>query len=202
MNKQVVIDNKECFDFWLNGGKVWARSPDSIISTPIWVLLSEPGWEENWTYVQDDVFVELRKVIADGEIVQWEYQEDMWADLPSDYTFGNNEVDEYRLKPKKPTFKVGQWVVCTELSNTTALPEQVVKYSNLAEGSNIFDWKLWEPKIGEFVWYGDSICKVTQVKDTESIDLGLLGGVAVNNTNLKDLVPFTGVIPEHIKGKE
>lgn len=63
MNKKLIKDNKEAFDYWLNGGKLLIRNNDENI----WINMTEVHWDMNHETVSiiiNDEFSELRKALC------------------------------------------------------------------------------------------------------------------------------------------
>ena len=73
MNKKLIKDNKEAFDYWLNGGKLLIRNNDENI----WINMTEVHWDMNHETVSiiiNDEFSELRKALCDGKTIDvYEY---------------------------------------------------------------------------------------------------------------------------------
>ena len=161
MNKEVIKKYKDVFDWWLDGGKILIKYTDDAHKNWSWindVQAQNFEWEDDSVLVvQDDEYAELRKAQADGKVIQWEYQEDEWSDLPDNYTFGNCEVDEYRIKPDEPAFpcyykeKSSGIIVYfkgDDNPNCYTLPRQhlgvVVKGNGGLQSSTGFTWRCWD----------------------------------------------------------
>ena len=108
MNKELIKDNKEAFDYWLNGGELLIRNNDK----DIWINMTEVNWDMNYKTVSiiiNDEFSELRKALCDGKTVQAYYKfSDTWSDIIKP-EFKDN-VSNYRIKPEEPQFKVCDFV--------------------------------------------------------------------------------------------
>ena len=68
MNKELIKNNKEAFDHWLNGGKLLIRNNDENI----WINMTEANWNMNCETVSiiiNDEFSELRKALCDGKTI-------------------------------------------------------------------------------------------------------------------------------------
>ena len=109
MNKELIKKYKQEFEYWLNGGKLqakfvydeWVEAPKDIFSYNM----------VNFVLVIDDEYVEFRKALAEGKIIQYRNLKvnafKNWQDL------GNlkfNPNFEHRIKPEEPKFKVGDWI--------------------------------------------------------------------------------------------
>ena len=108
MNKELVKNNKEAFDHWLNGGELLIRNNDE----DIWINMTEANWDMNYKTVSiiiNDEFSELRKALCDGKTVQAYYKfNDTWNDIIKP-EFKDN-VSNYRIKPEEHKFKIGDFV--------------------------------------------------------------------------------------------
>ena len=73
MNKKLIKNNKEAFDYWLNGGKLLIRDNNE----DIWINITEVHWDMNHETVSiiiNDEFSELRKALCDGKTIDvYEY---------------------------------------------------------------------------------------------------------------------------------
>lgn len=122
MNKKLIITYFQEFNHWLHGGKLLIRNNNE----DIWINMTEVHWDMNSKTVSiiiNDEFYELRKALCDDKIIQiWEVtsqhvsdsSKDIygWKDFKSfkpDSKFGRN-VHNYRIKPDRPKFKVGDFV--------------------------------------------------------------------------------------------
>ena len=108
MNKKLIKDNKEAFDYWLNGGELLIRNNDENI----WINMTEVHWNMNYKTVSiiiNDEYSHLRKALCDGKIIQAYYRfNDTWNDIIKP-EFKDN-VSNYRIKPEEPKFKAGDFI--------------------------------------------------------------------------------------------
>ena len=113
---------------------------------------------------------------------------DEWSDYNCDLAYIEKYV--YRIKPQEPV-KVGDWVldkhfrvgIVESITNEGQYPVQVKFFPS---GRDVFDHKdlvLWQPKEGEWCWYGNSLLKVTDVNDLD----------------LSKCEPFIGELPSFLK---
>lgn len=86
MNKELIKKYKPEFEHWLNDGDIVVGRP---ISENEWVYSTaeEPQWkDDNVVYIINDEYIELRKALAEGKIIQFNYH----------YATNNNPNCEWR----------------------------------------------------------------------------------------------------------
>lgn len=153
MNKELIIKYKAEFDHWLNGGKLFIKMStgwEPVPSDYVWHLTDK-------LYVINDEYVELRKALAEGKIIQLNEAEKFsdqnrgWVDL-SCTSLGSSTnlfpVEYYRIKPEEPKFKVGDWVRDGKNIYQFIEPSSIHSYE-----SSLQRCELWQPKPGEFCWF-------------------------------------------------
>ena len=191
MNKELIKIYFEEFKHWLNGGNIQA----------FYIKDDEPKWitdeecreyegHDNFNHiiqnslepddvliVIDDDYVELRKALAEGKIIQLDEAAKFsdpnrgWVDL-SCKSFGSSTqlfpVNYYRIKPEEPKFKVGDWAVNKTskqriVKKITSICGDSVTVGNTEVGINVMlinDLELWEPKPGEWCWVYDKTTRI------------------------------------------
>lgn len=163
MNKELILKYKAEFDHSLYGGKLqvkfvndpWEEAPEDIFSYST----------VNFVLVIDDAYVEFRKALAEGKVIQLNEAEKFsdqnrgWVDL-SCTSLGSSTnlfpVEYYRIKPEKPKFKVGDWVIHNgEYKQVTkAIDGYIDSLDNeVAVIMKEESLELWEPKLSEWCWY-------------------------------------------------
>jgi len=203
MTRKQYIKHKEIIDWFYNqpeGTTIWSKNDNE------WTEVKHPAWFLGNTYIINDEYSELRKAIIDGETVQWEQTENNWIDLPKDYDFIKAEkngttIKEYRIKPKEPKFKVGDWVRVKEA------PDDIYKIVDI-EGNEIYrndcigyntqeQLELWEPIEGEWCWIGKAFAKFIE----KAIDNNYIGICYQYNDKVYDkhIEPFIGELPIILK---
>ena len=172
MNKELIKKYKTEFDHWLNGGKVISK----YTLTPTWSdCQSEDIWripDKNISKVLiviNDEYATYRKALAEGKIVEvaTDYNDVdgyIWKSM-EDEEFHHFSIDEIRIKPEEPKFKVGDWVV-----NKASKQRIVKKVASIPYGDSVTvgdtevginvmlinDLELWQPKAGDWCWFFDS----------------------------------------------
>src|SRR5574344_2330456 len=107
MNKELILKYKTEFDHWLNGGKLRHKAYGKWEQTNnIWSCRTA----DIAAVVIDDQYVEFRKALADGKIIQLDEAAKFsdpnrgWVDL-SCKSFGSSThlfpVNYYRIKPEE-----------------------------------------------------------------------------------------------------
>ena len=105
MDKNVIKENKEAFDYWLNGGKIWERFTGNFLNWKI----SEPRWNAGlYLYVQDDEYAEFRKAQADGKTLEV-WVTDGWCENERPMNF-TEPIKYYRIKPDEPKYSREDWL--------------------------------------------------------------------------------------------
>ncbi len=157
MNKELINKYKPEFDYWLNGGKILYKHTNS---NAWW---NEEPWSYSLSYVTaiiiKDEYVEFRKALAEGKIVQYlgKYS-NMWHEVPEPNF--NLYPTCYRIKPDKPNFKVGDFV--RYIHSTTAIALEINNingdryyFTNSEMSCLEHELELWQPKPNEWCWFWD-----------------------------------------------
>lgn len=111
MNIQQIEKHKETIQFFIDNPNkgLWTRNE----SIKEWRKTTEPSFSMNQIYVPNDDHHNLRKSLADGEIIEFNpncnpERSGIWkTDTLLDFHL---EVKNYRIKPKEPKIKMGDWV--------------------------------------------------------------------------------------------
>ena len=120
MNKELIKKYKAEFDHWLNGGKILYASYDlDEKNYSAWYELHhECKWDYNNAYrfkfIINDEFVEFRKALAEGKIVQYNFGNyginrkdfpNTWKDLDLSIGILADRAcpENYRTKPEPTT---------------------------------------------------------------------------------------------------
>lgn len=169
MNKELIKKYKKEFDYWLD-------NPDNLL----FYDEHHNGWynlhyDYQWNctveeveefgkygYVINDEYVEFRKALAEGKIIQYlEQYPNMWHEVQEpDF---NLHPTCYRIKPDEPKFKVGDFVTNESLKITRQITKVNDDFIYFKEGSwalphvEGFSNKLilWTPIKGEWCWFWD-----------------------------------------------
>ena len=170
MNKELIKKYKTEFDHWLNGGKVISK----YTLIPTWSnCQSEDIWripDKNISKVLiviNDEYATYRKALAEGKIVEvaTDYNDVdgyIWKSM-EDKEFHYFNINEIRIKPEEPKFKVGDWVVNKTskqriVKKITSTYDDAVTVGDTEVGINVMlinDLELWQPKAGDWCWFWD-----------------------------------------------
>ena len=202
MNKELILKYKAEFDHSLYGGKLqvkfvndpWEEAPEDIFSYST----------VNFVLVIDDEYVEFRKALAEGKIIQLDEAAKFsdpnrgWVDL-SCTSLGSSTnlfpVEYYRIKPEEPKFKVGDWVRNKKRKHKPFM----VTSSDLETDSPNYvkiDCELWQPQPGEWCWYSkwDKIVCVESYLCKYVLDMN-----EVEPEYKHKYEPFIGQLPTYLK---
>ena len=150
INKKLVIKYQNEFRHWLSKGKLLYYET----ATREW-LWNDNIWEMEGDYtkvqiIRDDEFVKFRKALVEGKTVQcieYKYNYNEYRDV--DYIDMSYNVQQYRIKPNEPEFKVGDWVYSNSISNNT--PFLVKPYhEHIVNSAHSSQFTLWKPKKNEW----------------------------------------------------
>ena len=110
MNKELIKKYKTEFDHFLNGGNLLTRTKyDFIWNDEINENLMWNFEIEDIDIIINDKYVELRKALAEGKIIQIYYEiNNTWNDIIK--TKFKDNLSNYRIKPEEPEFKTGDFV--------------------------------------------------------------------------------------------
>ena len=211
MNKELIKKYKAEFEYWLNVGKLqakfvynqWVEAPKDIFSYNM----------VNFVLVIDDEYVEFRKALAEGKIIQQQdYYSKEWIDMKTDKFHGASDTQYegiYRIKPDEPKFKVGDWVIHNQKFKIVTKvvdglidcldhsPARVMRKDTL---------ELWQPKPGEWCWFHNgTIESLYFYKFYSIISEGYIADIPKDIEHImtaqifKYCEPFTGNLPTIIK---
>ena len=188
MNKELIKKYKTEFDHWLNGGKVISK----YTLIPTWSnCQSEDIWripDKNISKVLiviNDEYATYRKALAEGKTIQYINSNGEIKSLDEWDNIGWKQfkgcVENYRIKPEEPKFKVGDWVV-----NKTSKQRIIKKVASIPYGDSVTvgdtevginvmlinDLELWKPKKGEYCWFWNKGTTITVLELLEIVDDG------------------------------
>jgi hypothetical protein len=204
MNKQLILNNIEAFNHWLNGGKVLC----SQYHEP-----SKLDWEDMcWSFndsdmpvIINDVYVEFRKAVAEGKTVQCKEhidEGDGWYE-PKQANAGHfDKTCTYRIKPEEPQFKAGDWVrIGDKITKVSKIKGDAV-YMEDGKWQNKNCFELWKPQPDEWCWFWND-------DFTEDNSIPTLGKCTPKDIGLymqhsdccyyERCEPFIGELPEYLK---
>lgn len=214
MNKKLIKKYKTEFDHWLNGEDITV-----VLNNGGWLDTSSFNWSDYTNsevkyIVINDEYVEFRKALAEGktiEVYNNGYYKQLllneWVPMDSLRINTSIPVKDYRIKPEESKFKVGDWVV----SDTNIVPiriTQIVDDKFFVDKNSCRMWvggncELWQPKEGEWCWFGVLLVKVESISENPTIYTlytktsdGQEHKMVETDCNLE---PFIGELPSFIK---
>lgn len=171
MNKELIKTYFEEFKHWLSGGnvQVYYKKDDE----PKWLTdeeCIEYEGHDNFSHIMqnslepddiliviDDIYSDYRKALAEGKTVEVAVDHSekdgyTWKSI-EDEEFHHFNIEEIRIKPDVPKFKVGDWVVHNGVIKqvTKAVDGLIDSLDNqVAVIMKEESLELWEPKEGEW----------------------------------------------------
>ena len=154
MNKELIKKYKAEFDYWLDGGEVlffyWEDWYSSTYNPEM--VFNHISPDDVKYYVINDEYATYRKALAEGKIVEvaTDYNDVdgyIWKSM-EDEEFHHFSIDEIRIKPEEPKFKVGDWV--RDLRDNRVFQINSVNF-NLKLSTTNGVYIHWQPKKGELV---------------------------------------------------
>ena len=223
MNKELIKKYKTEFDHWLNGGKVISK----YTLIPTWSdCQSEDIWripDKNISKVLiviNDEYATYRKALAEGKVVEvaTDYNDVdgyIWKSM-EDKEFHYFNINEIRIKPEEPKFKVGDWVVYTgggycdgEILQITKIDEKGFctfgSYNKLYHFNKL---RRWKPKPDEWCWVFDDKTQIPYLRKFVCINNNVTRNPASysykveyesNIVSYKYIEPFIGALPSTIE---
>ena len=202
MNKELIKTYFKEFDHWLNGGKLLAKHDNK-------------GWinyygEDIWTHsaetliVIDDEYSMFRKALIEGESIEvLQSNTERWVNIGT--IIESIKPELYRIKPNKPKFKKGDWVIHNGVVKrvTKAIDGYIDSLDNeVAVIMKEESLELWEPEDEEYFWYKNDLVKFHETKKNLKLLLESARGRTYYpaEKNFEDYCePFIGKLPSNLK---
>ena len=105
------MTHKEEICYWAehpDRTKLWSRSKNG----DKWLIVQNPSWRDDYVYIVDDEWAELRKAQADGHELEYRTSRGEWVDdvdLQLLYILDGDNVNNWRIKLEKPVYEY-QWI--------------------------------------------------------------------------------------------
>jgi len=147
MNKEIIKKYKKEFDWWLEGGTVLLKTTEGV-----WQKKVNDHWQYEGPYVINDKYVDFRKALAESKTIQVKsysvYNSFDYTDLTiTDATpLESFCVEDLRIKPDEPKFKVGDWARHPISKIIICITELNLMYST----KHLIPW---QPKLGDWCWF-------------------------------------------------
>ena len=202
MNKELIKKYKAEFDHWLNGGKLLAKHDNK-------------GWinyygEDIWTHsaetliVIDDEYSMFRKALIEGESIEvLQSNTERWVNIGT--IIESIKPELYRIKPNKPKFKVGDWVIHNGVVKrvTKAVDGYIDSLDNeVAVIMKEESLELWEPEDEKYFWYKNDLVRFHKTQANLGLLLESARGCSYYpaEKNFEDYCePFIGKLPSNLK---
>ena len=211
MNKKLIKKYSNEFNHWINGGAIqafykkgselkWRTDEESIQSNGYtnfeFMILNSLGQNDVLVVIEDSYLI-YRKALAEGKEVEVavDYNDVdgyIWKSM-EDEEFHHFNIDEIRIKPDAPKFKVGDWVVHNGVIKqvTKAVDGLIDSLDNqVAVIMKDESLELWEPKDGEWCIMYDT---------EENPNVTYIGLQKWNDKSKWKPIPFIGKLPPYIK---
>ena len=202
MNKELIKTYFKEFDHWLNGGKLLAKHDNK-------------GWinyygEDIWTHsaetliVIDDEYSMFRKALIEGESIEvLQSNTERWVNIGT--IIESIKPELYRIKPNKPKFKTGDWVIHNGVAKrvTKAVDGYIDSLDNeVAVIMKEESLELWEPEDGKYFWYKNDLVRFHETQANLGLLLESARGCSYYpaEKNFEDYCePFIGKLPSNLK---
>ena len=160
MNKKIINKYKAEFDYWLNGGSLCIyRTDTEEFWEPTTILNWDPSKPETILYIINDKYVEFRKALAEGKVIEYLGQSsNVWHEVQEpDF---NLHPTCYRIKPDEPKFKVGDFVRYAHANSPKTLEINNINgdrycFTNSEMSCLEHELEPWTPVKGEWCWFWD-----------------------------------------------
>ena len=205
MNLELIKKYEKEFLHMLHGGKLMFKPNDKqlwfdSISSPI-------DWTIDGLYVIDDIYCTYRKALAEGKIVEANYNKWVFPKIPTKRwdtmageDFDRYGIDDLRIKPEEPEFKVGDWITVNGPAGTfTECVSGINEDMYVLSGTNICyksQATKWEPKEGEICLFWDGDYNGAIISKFSHMEQEKYGTDLYTWNNC---MPFTGILPPHMR---
>ena len=212
MRKETIIKYEKEFISWCKGESVLLGAPTSMHDRNlIWREVKDlDDWKPlDTVYVLNDSYSIYRKALAEGKVVEvaTDYNDVdgyIWKSM-EDKEFHYFSIDEIRIKPEGPKFKVGNWVIHNGKFKrvTKAVDGYIDSLDNeVAVIMKEESLELWEPKEEEYFWYKNDLVRFHETQANLGLLLESARGCSYypSEKNFEDYCePFIGKLPSNLK---
>ena len=208
MNLELIKKYEKEFLHMIHGGPLLFRNPsgDWYQHTKELFTLNSDSVTD---IVIDDIYRDYRKAEAEGKTIEYS--------TIANYKYPITRMDElevlikanhsgkyiFRIKPEEPEFKVGDWITVNGPAGTfTECVSGINDDTYTLSGTDICfksQATKWEPKEGEICIFWDDnwvtkaiIIKFNYINNSNQY-------TAIDNICWDNCMPFTGVLPPHMK---
>ena len=212
MRKETIIKYEKEFISWCKGESVLLGAPTSMHDRNlIWREVKDlDDWKPlDTVYVLNDSYSIYRKALAEGKVVEvaTDYNDVdgyIWKSM-EDKEFHYFSIDEIRIKPEGPKFKVGNWVIHN--GKYKRVTKAVDGYINSLDNEVAVIMKeesleLWEPEDEKYFWYKNDLVRFHETQANLGLLLESARGCSYYpaEKNFEDYCePFIGKLPSNLK---
>ena len=211
MNLKLKKKYEKEFLHMLHGGKVLMGKKDLVTNTIKWypsVLNPFVETSESILIVIDDVYCTYRKALAEGKIVEANYNKWVFPKIPTKRwdimageDFDRYGIDDLRIKPEEPEFKVGDFV--RYIHTNSPKPLRIINinceryyFENAEFILRVDEIEKWEPKEGEICLFWDGDYNGAIISKFSHMEQEKYGTDLYTWNNC---MPFTGILPPHMR---
>ena len=181
MNKELIKKYKKEFDHWLNGGEIYVMFNNG--SHKLVDSISDFNKDVKYIILKDCYFP-YRKAEAEGKTIQYNaHVHPECSGIWKKYTLNDFHLkpNQYRIKPKDPEFKVGDWVRFRDIICQIKIVYNQENDLNGSYGLYINKGirvirphliELWQPKEGEWCKFYNENAKSFRVAQFNYIGFG------------------------------
>ena len=210
MRKETILNYEKEFLAWCKGESILLGAPASMHEKPlVWREVRDfNDWKPlDTVYVLNDSYSTYRKALAEGKIVEvaTDYNDAdgyIWKSM-EDKEFHYFNINEIRIKPEEPKFKVGDWVVNKTskqhiVKKITSTYSDTVTVGDTEVGINVMlinDLELWKPKKGEYCWFWVDGQDCPDLRKLNKTDKHTSPYITIPIGRYKFCEPFIGNLP-------
>ncbi len=191
---------------------IWYKVDDKVLALEKWTSdylfrLSDKECEYyKPQFIINDEYVDFRKALAEGRTVQYMNSNGEIKSLDDWDNIGWKKfkgcVENYRIKPNEPKFKVGDYVRYIHTNSPKPLRISNINceryyFENAGIILRIDEIEKWEPK-------EDEVCIFWDIDNMGAVIAKLLcitaaGKYRTEHNYWDNCMPFTGILPPHMK---
>lgn len=169
-----------------------------------WTDLVWADWDSSINehiIIINDEYLPYRKALAEGKTVQYMNSNGEIKSLDDWDNIGWKQfkgcVENYRIKPDEPEFKVGDWI--RQGTRVFQYSYKDLQYDK-ANPTHCQNDDLWEPKKGEVcIFWDNKHTNEAIIARYSHSERSFYYPLKMPNSCYQNCMPFTGVVPPHMK---